>query len=79
MPKERVLPAAYFNITYYYLVMKFPEGDYLFSSRHWAVIDDGRLLAATALHVTIHSVVAHVQLPSRKPDKIKNRYIALTT
>lgn len=52
-----------------YLVLKFPESDDLFGPSHRAVIDDGRLLSTATLHVTIHSIVAHVQPPSNKPDR----------
>lgn len=49
--------------------MELPESNDLFGSSHWAVINDGRLLSAAALHVTIHGVVAHVQLPADIPDR----------
>lgn len=60
-----VTPA--FNNTIY-LVLKLPEADDLFGSSHGAVIDDGRLLSTATLHMVIHSIVAHVQLPSNKPN-----------
>lgn len=56
-----------------YLVLKFSESDDLFSSSHWAVINDGRLLSTAALHMAIHSIVAHVQLPSNKPEIDKHK------
>lgn len=49
--------------------MELPESNDLFGSSHRAVINDGRLLSAAALHVTIHGVVAHVQLPADIPDR----------
>lgn len=52
-----------------YLVLKFPESDDLFGSSHRAVINDGRLLSTAALHMMIHSIVAHVQLPSNEPGR----------
>lgn len=60
-----VTPA--FNNTIY-LVLKLPEADDLFGSSHRAVIDDGRLLSTATLHMVIHSIVAHVELPSNKPN-----------
>lgn len=52
-----------------YLFMELPESNDLFGSSHWAVINDGRLLSTATLHVTIHGVVAHVQLPANIPDR----------
>lgn len=60
-----VTPA--FNNTIY-LVLKLPEADDLFGSSHGAVVDDGRLLSAATLHMAIHSIIAHVQLSSNKPN-----------
>lgn len=60
-----------------YLVLKLPEGDDLFGSSHGAVINDGRLLSAATLHVTVHSIVAHVQLPTNEPDR--EQHARLTT
>lgn len=66
MPLSCVTPA--FNNTLY-LVLKLPEADDLFGSSHGAVVDDGRLLSTATLHMVIHSIVAHVQLPSNKPSR----------
>lgn len=54
------------------LVLKFSESDDLFDSSHRAVINDGRLLSTAAFYVAIHSIVAHVQLSSNKPDRNKH-------
>lgn len=51
-----------------HLVLELPEGDDLFGSAHRAVIQDSRLLSAAAVHVSVHGVVAHVQLPPHEPE-----------
>lgn len=50
-----------------HLLLQLPEGHDLLASGHGAVIDDGRLLPAAALHVAVHRIVAHVELPADKP------------
>lgn len=63
-----MLQSSAFNNTIY-LVLKLPEGDDLLGSSHGAVINDSRLLSTATLHVTVHSIVAHVQLPTNEPDR----------
>lgn len=52
-----------------HLVLEFPESDEGFGSAHRAVVNDGGLVSAAALHVSVHGVVAHVQLPPNEPDE----------
>lgn len=50
-----------------HLLLQLPEGHDLLASGHGAVVEDGRLLPATALHVTVHRIVAHIELPADEP------------
>lgn len=59
-----------------HLVLELPVGEDRFDSAHRAVVDDRRLVSTAALHVSVHGVVAHVQLP---PDKPESREKHVTT
>ena len=58
-----------FLIIFFHLFLELSEGDDLFCPGDWTVVNDGRLFPAATLHVTIHGIVTHVQLPSHVPVK----------
>ena len=43
----------------------------------WTVVDDRRLTAEAAFHVTIQTVVACIQLTAYEPETDEDRYVDL--
>lgn len=49
------------------LIQKLSVRDGLFGVSNGAVMDDGCLISSFGFNVTVHSIIAHIQLSSYKP------------